>query len=34
MVQMGEDMKRLIEFKNELETLIEEQNKEIDGKAR
>jgi hypothetical protein len=30
---MQDDMQRLIEFKNELESLIEEQNKEIDEKA-
>ena len=30
---MQEDMQRLIEFKNELESLIEEQNKEIDEKT-
>ena len=29
---MQEDMQRLIEYKNELEVLIEEQNKEIDEK--
>lgn len=32
--QMHEDMRRLLEFKNELEALIEEQNKEIDHKNR
>lgn len=31
--QMREDMKRLLEFKNELEGLIEEQNKDIEDKT-
>ena len=32
--QMHEDMQRLLEFKNELEVLIEEQNKDIEKKQR
>lgn len=32
-VQMHEDMQRLLEFKNELEALIEEQNKDIEEKS-
>lgn len=31
--QMHEDMQRLLEFKNELEALIEEQNKDIEEKS-
>lgn len=31
--QMHEDMRRLLEFKNELEALIEEQNKDIEEKT-
>jgi len=30
---MQEDMQRLIEFKNELESLIEDQNREIEEKS-
>ena len=32
--QMHEDMQRLLEFKNELEALIEEQNKDIEEKTQ
>jgi len=32
-VQMHEDMQRLLDFKNELEALIEEQNKDIEEKS-
>lgn len=32
--QMHEDMRRLLEFKNELEALIEEQNKDIEDKTQ